>query len=313
MPASPTATADADQGREHPLPRRGRRRVRRQVGDRLRRDRPGSRCARSWPRRSAREPGAAFARRARDRRRHRLLLAQPAAARAGRARDRDRHLARDAGDALVRAPPSSGSRSTTVLHRGRGAAVRRRRASTSSSATPCSTTSPTSRRAFGEFERVLRPGGTVAFCGEPSRYGDRIAAVPKRAGLLAAPAWRRLVGASAAAWVERPDRATTATSSSPRSTCTRSPPIEPARARPRLAGFDGVRVARRGAGRQRLRLACCARSRRPPNRTRSRSPGGISPIRSYIALQRVDTALLEPRLPPELFYNLVLSARKPGG
>ena len=35
-------------------------------------------------------------------------------------------------------------------------------------------------------------------------------------------------------------------------------------------------------------------------------------FRSYIALQRVDTALLEPRLPAELFYNLVLSARKPG-
>ena len=29
-------------------------------------------------------------------------------------------------------------------------------------------------------------------------------------------------------------------------------------------------------------------------------------FRSYIALQRVDTALLEPRLPPPLFYNLVL-------
>ena len=35
--------------------------------------------------------------------------------------------------------------------------------------------------------------------------------------------------------------------------------------------------------------------------------------RSYMALQRVDTSLLEPRLPPELFYNLVLSARKPTG
>ncbi|MET0128529.1 MAG: class I SAM-dependent methyltransferase, partial [Solirubrobacterales bacterium] len=34
---------------------------------------------------------------------------------------------------------------------------------------------------------------------------------------------------------------------------------------------------------------------------------------SYIVLQRVDTALLEPRLPPELFYNLVISARKRGG
>src|SRR6185436_3541702 len=42
--------------------------------------------------------------------------------------------------------------------------------------------------------------GTIAFCGEPSRYGDRLAAVPKRAGMLAAPAWRRLIGASAAGW-----------------------------------------------------------------------------------------------------------------
>ena len=34
-------------------------------------------------------------------------------------------------------------------------------------------------------------------------------------------------------------------------------------------------------------------------------------FRSYIALQRLDSSLLEPRLPAELFYNLVLSARKP--
>ncbi|MGH2982301.1 MAG: class I SAM-dependent methyltransferase, partial [Solirubrobacterales bacterium] len=33
-------------------------------------------------------------------------------------------------------------------------------------------------------------------------------------------------------------------------------------------------------------------------------------FRAYLALQRVDTAVLEPRLPAELFYNLVLSARK---
>ena len=50
--------------------------------------------------------------------------------------------------------------------------------------------------AFREFRRVLRPGGAVAFCGEPSRYGDRISSVPKRGALAVAPLWRALLGAS---------------------------------------------------------------------------------------------------------------------
>jgi hypothetical protein len=34
-------------------------------------------------------------------------------------------------------------------------------------------------------------------------------------------------------------------------------------------------------------------------------------FRSYLRLQRLDAQVLEPRLPPQLFYNLVLSARRP--
>src|ERR687890_252587 len=54
---------------------------------------------------------------------------------------------------------------------------------------------PELERSFAEFRRLLRPGGVLLFAGEPSRHGDRIARVPKRAGLAAAPLWRRLVHA----------------------------------------------------------------------------------------------------------------------
>src|SRR4051794_17055013 len=50
--------------------------------------------------------------------------------------------------------------------------------------------------AFGEFRRVLRPGGVVAFCGEPSHYGDRLASWPKRGANAVAPLWRALMGAA---------------------------------------------------------------------------------------------------------------------
>jgi ubiquinone/menaquinone biosynthesis C-methylase UbiE len=50
-------------------------------------------------------------------------------------------------------------------------------------------------RAMSEFHRVLAPGGTIAFMGEPSRHGDRLAIVPKWIGGLLEPAWRRALSA----------------------------------------------------------------------------------------------------------------------
>src|SRR6266480_3305548 len=48
---------------------------------------------------------------------------------------------------------------------------------------------------FAELYRVLRPGGMIAFCCEASRYGDKLASYPKRAGVRAAPLWRTLMRA----------------------------------------------------------------------------------------------------------------------
>jgi SAM-dependent methyltransferase len=162
-------------------------------------------------------------------------------------------------------------------------------------------------RALSEFHRVLRPGGALAFCGEPSRYGDLLAVLPKRGARLAAPLWRLAVGAS------------------PRQSQAEEhcgghhlePEVDVHAFAPSMlddllanAGFEGVRIS----GEELLAnvygwavrtLEGSAEPDEVPYRWRELA------FRGYIALQRVDTDLLEPRLPPQIFYNLVLSARKP--
>ena len=99
------------------------------------------------------------------------------------------------------------------------------------------------------------------------------------------------------------------TSSSPRSTSTPSPPPSCAELA-EGAGFGEVRLR----GEELLAnahgwLLRTLEATAEPNEV----PYGwrLFAFRSYLALQRLDTGLLEPRLPPELFYNLVLSGRKP--
>ena len=165
-------------------------------------------------------------------------------------------------------------------------------------------------RSFGEFMRVLRPGGVLLFAGEPSRYGDRIAAVPKRAGLAAAPVWRRLVNVRAAApdgngHAQPDDHALEGVVDVHAFT-----PADLER-HARAAGFSGVRV--RG---EELLANWFGWFNRTLEATAVHGdiPWGWFryAYRGYIVLQKVDAGVLEPHLPAAGFYNLMLAARKPG-
>ncbi len=162
--------------------------------------------------------------------------------------------------------------------------------------------------AFGELARVLAPGGTLLFAGEPSRYGDRLARVPKRFAGAVAPLWRAALRA-------RP-----------------APPPEGGAPDAALESVVDVhafapgelRELARGAGLERVRVSgeeLLANWFGWTNRTleATAEPADVPwawrqyAYRGYLALQELDRRLLEPRLPPAVFYNLMLSARKRAG
>ena len=165
---------------------------------------------------------------------------------------------------------------------------------------------PDLTKAFGEFHRVLRPGGTMIFCGEPSRYGDLLAALPKRTARLAAPLWRRLIGAGK---LREDPHADEGHALEPEVDVHSFSPGD-LRRLAKDADFGDVKV--RGEemlanvhGWTMRSLEATAEPEEVPMGWRKFA------FRSYIVLQKLDTKLLEPRLPPELFYNLLVSAKKP--
>ena len=291
-----------DPRRQHALPRRGGRPLRRQVGHRLR----GAR------RRTGAGEGAQGTRRRRagalpagagDRRRDRLLHAEHAARGTDRAGDVQRHLAGHAAARCKRTPSGWGSRSRPSP-RTPSSCRSRTRASTWCSATRCCTTSPTWSGRWRSSRACSRPAARSLFAGEPSRYGDRLAGVPKRAAAALAPVWRRAVGARPA----------------------------PARGGRGAGGGAGGAVdvhafapaelahaaqERGSAGRARRGEELLANWFGWTNRTLeataepARRAVGVAPVRlpRLSAAAGLDRRLLEPRLPPAIFYNLMLTAR----
>ena len=170
-------------------------------------------------------------------------------------------------------------------------------------------------QAFSEFLRVLKPGGTLFFAGEPSRHGDRIAAYPKRGAMKVSPLWRRLMKAAPTrhdGHGHRHDHGAEPDGHALEAFVdvhAFDPPM--LREFAARAGFTDVRV--RGEellanwfGWANRTLESTAEPETVPWLWRQYA------YRGYIALQAVDRALLEPRLPPAIFYNLIVAARKRG-
>lgn len=164
-------------------------------------------------------------------------------------------------------------------------------------------------QAWREIHRVLTPGGVALFAGEPSRYGDRIANVPKRAASHLAPAWRAVMRARPAADGHQDGGAENHQLESMVDVHAFTP--EQLVVGPRGAGFADVRV--RGEellanwfGWANRALEATADPETVPWAWK------MYAFRGYVGLQQVDRVLLEPRLPPAMFYNLMITARKAG-
>ncbi len=168
---------------------------------------------------------------------------------------------------------------------------------------------PNLERAFAEFSRVLSPGGVIAFAGEPSRFGDRLASLPKTGAHRLAPAWRNALGARPA-----PPPAPSGSDDGADHELEHSVDIHAfspgdLASHARRAGFTDIKV--RGEelvanwfGWFNRALEATATPDDVPMWWRQYA------FRGYLLFQQLDSRVFEPLLPPAIFYNLLMSARR---
>jgi hypothetical protein len=170
------------------------------------------------------------------------------------------------------------------------------------------------------MHRVLAPGGTLVIAGEPTRWGDRILRRVKRGTYLG---WRAVtVFPPLRSW-RKPDGAGPETAGDGGGAADDADlaalewevdlhTFEPDEVEDaaRAAGFADVRVVTEDLTASWLGWAVrTIEGSTAPGKLGSR--WAFWAYRNYLRLQRLDESVLHRLVPPDLFYNLILHARKP--